>query len=72
MISVQLRNNEDARLGALARRTKRTKAFFVREAVERYLEDMEDYYLARKIASEVDTGNMKTFTATEVRQQLGL
>jgi RHH-type rel operon transcriptional repressor/antitoxin RelB len=46
MLSVRLPENLEKRLSHLARVTKRPKSFYVREAIERSLEDMEDVYLA--------------------------
>jgi len=32
----------------LAKKTGRTKAFYVREAILRHIEDLEDYYIAQR------------------------
>jgi RHH-type rel operon transcriptional repressor/antitoxin RelB len=45
-LSVRLPEDVEARLDALARKTGRTKTFYVREAVLEHLEDLEDYFLA--------------------------
>jgi RHH-type rel operon transcriptional repressor/antitoxin RelB len=45
-LSVRLPDDVEARLDALARKTGRTKTFYVREAVLEHLEDLEDYFLA--------------------------
>jgi len=46
MIVVRLPPGIERRLERLARRTKRSKTFYVREAILQHLEDLEDYYLA--------------------------
>ena len=46
MIAVRLPDEIEKRLNALARKTGRTKTFYVREAVLEHLQDLEDYYLA--------------------------
>jgi RHH-type transcriptional regulator, rel operon repressor / antitoxin RelB len=46
MHSVQLPDDLSQRLITLAKATKRTKSYFLREALERSLEDIEDAYLA--------------------------
>jgi len=46
MHSVQLPDELSIRLTSLAKATKRTKSYFLREALERTLEDLEDAYLA--------------------------
>jgi len=43
--TVRLPDNLDFRLSRLARATERTKSYFIREALERMIEDMEDAYL---------------------------
>ena len=44
--SIRLAPETEQRLDFLASQTGRTKAFYLREVIERGLEDMEDYYLA--------------------------
>ena len=46
MLTVRLPENLEKRLNALASATKRPKSFYVREALERVMEDLEDAYLA--------------------------
>jgi RHH-type rel operon transcriptional repressor/antitoxin RelB len=46
MLAIRLPEDIDDRLGALAKRTGRTKTFYAREAILRYIEDMEDTYVA--------------------------
>ncbi len=46
MLAVCLPEEIENRIALLARRTGRTKSFYVREAVVEYLDDLEDYYLA--------------------------
>jgi len=46
MLSVRLPKDLESRLTILAKATKRPKSFYVREALERSLEDIEDIYLA--------------------------
>lgn len=43
MVEVQLEPELEARLGKLADETHVTKGFFAREAIERFVEDREDY-----------------------------
>ena len=46
MLSVRLAPEIMKRLELLADRTGRTKSFYAREAILRYLEDMEDTFIA--------------------------
>jgi RHH-type rel operon transcriptional repressor/antitoxin RelB len=43
MVEVQLEPELEARLEKLASQTNVTKSFFAREAIERFIEDREDY-----------------------------
>ena len=52
MHSVQLPDDISVRLTTLAKATKRTKSFFLREALERSIEDLEDAYLAETAYEE--------------------
>jgi RHH-type rel operon transcriptional repressor/antitoxin RelB len=44
MLSVRLNEEMQSKLDRLADATKRPKSFFVKEALENYLDDMVDYY----------------------------
>ena len=46
MTSVRLPENIDVQLVKLCGLTKRTKSFYIKEALTRYLEDVGDYYIA--------------------------
>ena len=47
--SIQLTPNAEQRLDFLVAQTGRSKAFHLREIIERGLEDLEDYYLAADV-----------------------
>ncbi len=70
--SIRLPEEIEARLDALAKRTGRTKAFYIREMILNQLEDLEDYYLAAQVVERVRKGQEKTYSAKAVRQDLGL
>ena len=48
MLALRLPPALEKRLGALAKKTGRTKSYYAREAILRQIEDIEDYYLARR------------------------
>jgi RHH-type rel operon transcriptional repressor/antitoxin RelB len=48
MLALRLPPEIEQRLDALAKKTGRSKSYYAREAILRQLEDMEDYYLARR------------------------
>ncbi len=54
--SVRLAPETEQRLDFLASQTGRTKAFYLRELIERGLEDMEDYYLAADVLERLRRG----------------
>ncbi len=48
MLALRLPPDIEKRLDVLAKKTGRTKSFYVREAILRQIEDIEDHYLARR------------------------
>jgi RHH-type rel operon transcriptional repressor/antitoxin RelB len=44
MLSVRINEEMQSKLNRLSNVTKRPKSFFVKEALENYLDDMVDYY----------------------------
>lgn len=70
--SIRLPDAIDARLDHLAAETGRTKKFYVMQAIERELEDLEDIYLSEKRLIDIRTGRSKTHTLEEVEHSLGL
>lgn len=46
MTSMRLPEEMELKLSALAQATRRSKSFFIREALERYFDDMEDAYIS--------------------------
>ena len=70
--SIRLPEDIERRLDALAEKTGRTKAFYIREMILTHIDEMEDYYLAAEVLERVRKGQERTFTEQEVRQHLGL
>jgi RHH-type rel operon transcriptional repressor/antitoxin RelB len=56
------------RLDALAAKTGRRKTYYASKAIERYLEDLEDYHAAK----EALRTTKKWYTLDEVAKKLGL
>ena len=50
--------------------SKRSRSSVVREALETFIEDRRDYYLALKRLEEHKASNKKTFSLDEVAQKL--
>ncbi len=53
MLAVKLPKEIERRLDSLARRTHRTKSYYVKRAILEFLEDREDYLLGAARLEEV-------------------
>ncbi len=71
MISLRPDKNIERRLNFLAKETGRTKTFYVREAIENHLDDMEDIYLANKAYEELQKGNDELISHEDFWNDLG-
>jgi RHH-type rel operon transcriptional repressor/antitoxin RelB len=69
--SIRRAPETDQRLDRLASETGRTKAFYLREMIERGLEDMEDYYLATQVLERIRKGEEHTRALDDVERALG-
>lgn len=72
MLTIRLPEEMETRLNVLADATKRPKSFYVREALERSLEDIEDIYLADAAYERFLASGKKAIPLTEVEKRLGL
>ena len=70
--SVRLDAETEKRLDQLAEQTGRTKADYIREMIERSIEDMEDYYLAAKVIEDIRAGRETVSSLDDVERRLGL
>ena len=48
MLGIRLEPELEEKLDSLAKETGRSKSYYAREAILRQIEDIEDYYLARR------------------------
>lgn len=72
MLTIRLPAELESRLAVLAETTKRPKSFYVREALERSLADMEDVYLAEAALERFRASGEKAVTLEELERRLGL
>jgi RHH-type rel operon transcriptional repressor/antitoxin RelB len=72
MLAVRLPQSIERRLERLARRTGRTKTFYVREALLEHLEDLEDLYLAEAALERLRSGEERTIPLKTVMKRHGL
>ncbi|MGB1187597.1 MAG: type II toxin-antitoxin system RelB family antitoxin [Cycloclasticus pugetii] len=70
--AIRLEDDTYTRLQELAAKTGRTATFYMREAIETHLDDIEDVYLAEQTLKQVKSGKQRTFSLSEVEQELGL
>lgn len=52
MLSVRLSDDLESRLDALSKRTNRSKSFYVKKAIQQFLENEEEYARAEAAYSE--------------------
>ncbi len=72
MLAIRLPEAIEKRLDRLARRTGRTKTFYVREAILEHLQDLEDLYLAERALERIESGEERTIPLNEVMKRHGL
>ena len=70
--SIRLDAELDARLERIARLTGRSKSFYVKQALEQQIEDMEDLYLARTIVKRVADGRERLIPLDELEREFGV
>ena len=71
MLAIRLPQSIEKRLENLARRTGRTKTYYVREAILEHLEDIEDLYLAERALERVRNDEEKAIPLKEVMKRRG-
>jgi RHH-type transcriptional regulator, rel operon repressor / antitoxin RelB len=72
MLAVRLPPSIEKRLEKLARRTGRTKTYYVREAILEHLADLEDLYLAEGILERIRSGDEEAIPLKVVMKRHGL
>jgi RHH-type rel operon transcriptional repressor/antitoxin RelB len=60
------------RLESLAQKTEKSPLFCLREALETYIEDQEDYLKAVAVKKRILSGQEKTYSLEEVEKMCGL
>ena len=70
--TIRLSPEVEERLNALATKTGRSKSYYLREFIERGLEDLEDFYDAEAVMERYHRGQERTYTLDEIRAELGL
>ena len=68
MLAVRLDRKTEDKLNRLAQETGRSKSYYVKQAIENYLEEREDYLLALAVLERDEPRR----PIAEVRKDLGL
>ena len=70
MLAIRLDPDLERRLSDLAIKTGRTKTYYARRAIEEYIDDLEDYFLAEERMKDFVPG--KGIPLAQVKAELGL
>lgn len=70
--AIRLPDETYERLQVLATRTGRTTAYYIRQALDEYLDDLEDVYFAEQTLERIRSGEEKVVSLEEVERRLGL
>jgi RHH-type rel operon transcriptional repressor/antitoxin RelB len=71
-VSLRLPEGLKSRLDKLAKRTGRSKTYYMIEAISEKLEDLEDLYLAEERTRALRAGRSRTYTQEEMEKRYGL
>jgi RHH-type rel operon transcriptional repressor/antitoxin RelB len=63
--AVRLPDELNARLSALSKRTGRTVSFYLREAIEAHIDDLEDIYYAEQTLERIRRGEEEVLSAED-------
>ena len=69
-IAIPLTDEAEQRIDFLVSQTGRSKAYYLREIIERGLEDLEDYYLAAEVLQRLRSGAERVYSLKEARWSL--
>ena len=72
MINFRADDETNARLERLAKLTGRSKTFYIREAVNAHIDDLEDIYLADQVMDRLENDTESLHALEEVERELGL
>jgi RHH-type rel operon transcriptional repressor/antitoxin RelB len=72
MLAVRLPQSIERRLEKLARRTGRTKTYYVREAILQHLDDLEDMALAERALERIRNGEELTIPLEDLLKRHGV
>lgn len=71
-VAVRLSEELQKRLDELAARTGRTRSFYVKQAIELHLEELEERFWADDVVARYESSDRKTRPWTEAQAELDL
>lgn len=71
-ISLRLPDEISQRIEHLAKKTGRTKSFYLLKAIVDHIDELEDIYLAEQSLIDIRSGASKTYSLEEVERHLDL
>ncbi len=71
-VSLRLPEDISSRLQSLAKKTGRSKTFYMIEAIREYIDDLEDLYLAEQRLVDLRSGKTKAVPLEDVIKENGL
>ena len=71
-VSLRLPEDVSRRLQRLADRTGRSKTFYMIEAIQEHLDDLEDLYLAEQRLIDLQAGESETVPLDELMKSYGM
>jgi RHH-type transcriptional regulator, rel operon repressor / antitoxin RelB len=71
-IAVRLTDEQQRRLDALSARTGRSRSFYVKEALETHLDELEERFWAHDVISAWEASEQKTRPIDDLKAELGL
>lgn len=71
-MSIRLTPEEESRLDRLAKRTGRSKSFYVREALREHLDELEEKFWGDAVVQEWEESDKASRPAQELWDELGV
>ena len=72
MLEIQLSKTLQARLSRFAKETGLSESVLVKEALDHYLDDLEDIYFSDMVVQRIRDGREDVVSSEEMEQSLGL
>lgn len=70
--AVRIPEDTYRRLQEMADKTGRTATFYIREAVETHIDDLEDIYMAEQVLARRESEGAKSYSLAQLSEELGL